>query len=99
VFNKIRLQNRCALWLEHHMPIQDAAGNRPMRPFGSSVWQRWITHGRAMKYINDQAYELVKFRGDRGKREIPAGISRGGKLPVSAIWNEEDVKILRDASS
>lgn len=89
VFNRIRARFGCALWLEHHMPGEDSSGKRPLRPYGSMQWRSWATHGHAMRYLTPTQYELVKFRNDRGKREYPAGIQRGGKLPVSPIWDDE----------
>ncbi len=98
VINWIRERHKCAVLLEHHMPKGDGT-TRPRTPYGSSVWQRWVTHGRAMDRVNDSTYELVPFRGDRGVREWPAGVFRGGRLPVSAIWDQAEVDLLREASS
>jgi len=95
VFNRIRSRFGCALWLEHHMPGEDSSGKRPLRPYGSMQWRSWATHGHAMKYLTPSQYELVKFRNDRGKREYPAGIQRGGQLPVSPIW-EDEIGLIRE---
>lgn len=97
-FNRLRSRYRCALWIEHHMPKGDGV-NRPSTPFGSSVWMRWVTHGRVMKYINESTYELARFRGDRGKRDLPAGLYRGGALPITAIYDEAEIDLLRKASA
>lgn len=99
VFNRIRARFGCALWLEHHMPGEDSSGKRPLRPYGSMQWRSWVTHGHAMKYLTPTQYELVKFRNDRGKREYPAGIQRGGQLPVSPIWEDEIGLIKENAAA
>jgi replicative DNA helicase len=98
VFNRIRSRFGCALWIEHHMPKGDGV-NRPSTPYGSSVWQRWVTHGRAMHRITDSMFELRPFRGDRGVRDFPAGIQRGGKLPVSPIWDQGEIEIAKEGAS
>jgi hypothetical protein len=98
VFNRIRSRHRCALWIEHHMPKGDGV-TRPATPYGSSVWQRWVTHGRAMKRLNDFQYELYPFRHDRGPREFPAGVRRGGQLPVTPIWDQEEIELCKEGST
>lgn len=99
LFNQLRIRYGFALVLEHHMPQTDQAGNRPNRPYGSVQWAGWVTHGKVLKYVNDTTYEIGKFRNDRGARDWPVGIYRGGRLPVSPIWDQGELELLRDASA
>jgi hypothetical protein len=91
VFDKLRRRYGFALWLEHHMP-KDPTGGRKRSPFGSSVWEWWPSHGRILeKAVNSPTspyrFAANDFRADRGVRHVPAGFSRGGRLPWSAIWD------------
>jgi AAA domain-containing protein/DnaB helicase-like protein len=91
VFNRLRGRYRCAFWIEHHMP----KGSEHKNPFGSSVWERWPGFGRVIDRKADNVYELAKtFRGDRDIREFPAGLYRGGQLPWSPIWDQDEVDLL-----
>jgi len=94
VFNGVRARNRCALWIEAHMPKGDGV-HRPATPYGSSVWMRWATHGLVMSHVDGAVYGLDRFRPDRGVREFPAGLRRGGELPVTAIFDGEEIRQLR----
>lgn len=98
LFNRLRVRYGFALVLEHHMPQTDMAGNRPNRPYGSVQWAGWVTHGKVLKYVNASTYEIGSFRHDRGKRDWPAGIYRGGRLPVTPIWDQGELELIRDAS-
>lgn len=91
VLNKIRSRYRVGLWVEHHMPKGDGT-NRPQTPLGSSVWMRWPSYGRIVNRKAENVYSLDRtFRNDRDNREIPAGLNRGGELPWTAIWSEDDL--------
>lgn len=89
--NVMRNRYSCAFLLEHHMPKGSGQADRPQTPYGSSVWQRWVTHGRVIHKVAENLYELALFRGDRDQRRIPAGLSRGGPLPWSPIWTSDDL--------
>lgn len=94
VFNRLRARYGCAFWIEHHMP----KGAEHKNPFGSSVWERWPGFGRVIDRRGDNVYELSRsFRGDRDVREFPAGLYRGGPLPWSPIWDQDEVDQLADA--
>lgn len=95
VIDRLRARYRCAFWIEHHMPKGDGT-TRPQLPFGSGVWQRWAGFGRVLSRVGDNAYELsASFRGDRDVREFPAGLYRGGDLPWSPIWDQDELDHLR----
>jgi hypothetical protein len=96
VFNRLRGRYRCAFWIEHHMP----KGAEQKNPFGSSVWERWPGFGRVIDRRGDNVYELARtFRGDRDVREWPAGLERGGPLPWSPLWDQEEVDRLAGGKS
>lgn len=90
ILNKLRARYNCAWMIEHHMPKGDGK-DRPATPYGSSVWQRWVTHGRVLNKIGDNLYELASFRGDRDVRTVPAGLQRGGKFPWAPVWHKGDL--------
>lgn len=90
VFNRLRARYGFAWSFEHHMPKGDGI-DRPKTPYGSSVWQRWVTHGRVMNRLGPNLWALEAFRGDRDQREIPAGLERGGQFPWAPIWGQADM--------
>jgi hypothetical protein len=102
VFDKLRRRWRFALWLEHHMP-KDSAGGRKPNPFGSSVWEWWPSHGRVLERAGTSPSAPFRFtatfRGDRGKRDVPVGFYRGGRLPWTAITDEAELDLLIGAST
>lgn len=101
VLKRLRKKYGLAFWLEHHMPVASGGGHTGT-PFGGTSWMRWPTHGRVLKRVGGRnplyALERDTFRGDRGKREIPVGLQRGGRLPWTAIFDEDEFEILREAS-
>lgn len=93
VLNRIRRRYRCAIWIEHHMPKGESK-----TPFGSSAWERFIEFGRVLDHVGPNLWGLRNFRdADRDVREWPAGLSRGGALPWSPIYDEEEFSILVEA--
>jgi replicative DNA helicase len=96
VLNKVRARQRCALWIEHHMPKAGEGGHRHS-PFGSSLWERWPSYGRVISRIGGEFYDFTVFRGDReAGREFPAGLQRGGKLPWSPVWDHEELDLIKE---
>lgn len=96
VLNRLRARYNCALWIEHHMPKAEGGGHRGS-PFGSSLWERWPSYGRVIQRVGAQFYTLAVFRGDReAGREFPVGLQRGGKLPWSPIWNQEELDLIKE---
>ena len=93
VFDRLRARYGIALWLEHHMPKGNDPDNRPKMPYGSSVWQRWASHGRVLEQTGLNNFELdPSFRGDREPRPgIPLGLYRNTEEDGPhwlAIWDE-----------
>lgn len=91
VLDKIRARHNCAFILEHHMP-KGSGAERPQTAYGSSEWTRWASVGRIIRKVGDNMYELNQFRGDRGTRDLPRALARGGELPWSSVWNEEELE-------
>lgn len=89
-FMRMKLRYGFTLLLEHHMPKGDGQ-NRPQTPYGSSVWQRWVTHGRTIVSLHEQLWGLEPFRNDRDPRRVPAGMTRGGMFPWSPVWTKDDL--------
>lgn len=91
VLDRIRDRYQVAWWIEHHMPKGDGR-ERPRTPYGASEWMKWAGYGRILELVGDNTYELRQFRGDRESgREWPAGLSRGGQLRWSAIWDQQEI--------
>lgn len=95
VLNRIRSRYGCALWIEHHMPRASEGGHR-QSPFGSTLWERWPSYGRVISRIGGDFYDFAVFRGDReAGREFPPGLRRGGKTPWTAIWDADELELIR----
>lgn len=98
VLKRLRSKYGLGLWLEHHMPRKEGSGHTGT-PFGGTAWERWPTHGRWLRR-DGGAYRLAAtFRGDRGERDLPAGLTRGGRLPWSSVWDEEQLRLLAEGSA
>jgi hypothetical protein len=67
-----------ALILEAHSPYA-ASGKtqRPLRPYGASLWSRWPEFGI---HLGEDG-KLTHWRGARDEREWPARLQRGGSWP------------------
>jgi len=95
VLNRIRRRYRCAFWIEHHMP----KGSENRTPFGSSMWERFVEYGRVIDRKGPNVYALENFRSsDRDVREWPAGLYRGGTLPWTPIYDQEELELIIEAS-
>lgn len=93
VLDGLRRRYRCAFILEHHMPKGSGDGtDRPASPYGSSEWMRWASVGRIVNRVGDNMFELAQFRGDRGPRDLPVGLTRSStELPWSSVWDHDEV--------
>ena len=88
--DRIRERHRCALWLEHHAPMEQN-GSRNLRPVGSGVWSRWPEFGISLARDRDygpHSYRLDRFRGDRDERCWPDHLSWGQQWPFEASWQQ-----------
>lgn len=100
VLKRLRSRYGLGLWLEHHMPRQQGSGHTGT-PYGGTMWERWPTHGRWLRRVAEKTpiFALEQtFRGDRGERDLPAGLTRGGRLPWSAVWDREELDMLIEAA-
>jgi hypothetical protein len=101
VFKRLRKRYGVAFWLEHHMPRLAGTGHTGT-PFGGTSWERWPTHGRVLRRAAEKVpiylLEQNTFRGDRGARDFPVGLTRGGTLPWTAIYDQDELDILIEAA-
>lgn len=94
VLKKLRSRYSLGLWLEHHMPRATGGRGHTGTPYGGTMWERWPTHGRhlyradcaAPVYLFDRA-----FRDDRGERDLPLAFVRGGRLPLTAVFDKVEL--------
>ena len=95
VIDRIRARYNCAFLLEAHMPKGGGSGDRPQTAYGANEWNQWASVGRVIRKVGDNMYELNQFRGDRGVRDLPMGLIRGGELPWTSVWDEEELSFGR----
>ena len=96
VLDRIRRRYRCAFLIEHHMP----KGAENKTPYGGQEWERFVMFGRVIDRRGPNVWALeTSFRSDRDPREWPAGLYRGGVLPWSPIFDEDELQITIEASS
>jgi replicative DNA helicase len=73
--DRVRERHGCALWLEHHAPLQQGA-RRELRPIGSALWTRWPEYGIGLRPSIDATDPkgtllVEQFRGAReGERKV-----------------------------
>lgn len=101
VIKKLRKRYNLTFWVEHHM-VRAQGGGHTGSPFGGTSWEKWPTHGRILqkavhpdtgKVVSGDVYSFApspNFRGDRGHRELPPGLHRGGKLPWTAYEDQAE---------
>jgi replicative DNA helicase len=77
LLNDLRVRFGFALVLEDHAPLGPAGEPRKMRPFGSSIWQRWPDFGVGLN-VEKGHFVVDMFRGKRLRREWPDEFHRGG---------------------
>lgn len=86
----LRKRHSFALVMEHHAPHAQG-GIRDMRPFGSSVWQRWPEFGPALVPVRrGDRKELAwsEWRPPREIRDWPSRLVRGSVWPWDAVYSE-----------
>lgn len=84
--NAARAVSGAAFIMEHHSP-HGTAGDRSVRPYGSSVFLKWPDFGHGLKPMDQEGvYELQKTRFNRVRnREFPSHM-RWGK-PEIQEWD------------
>jgi hypothetical protein len=98
VLDEVRTRHNAVIMVETHTGHgKDTAGQRVIRPYGSSVWLRWPEVGIGLaRSDNDQGgkyateYEVKHWRGAREERDWPELIERGtdDQLPWSPVGTD-----------
>ncbi|MDV3166612.1 MAG: AAA family ATPase ['Waltheria sp.' little leaf phytoplasma] len=103
--DEVRVRHNAALFIETHTGhAKDGAGNRIVRPYGSSVWLRWPEVGIGMtrgpgdmgdKHVTE--FAIGHWRGQREERDWPELIERGtpGQLPWNPVGTDYWTKATR----
>jgi hypothetical protein len=87
VFKDLMVRYDFALILEDHAPQADSSGKRPMRPYGSSFWRRWLDIGIGMEPIGTgrSSFELNQWKSRVGT-DWPKFIERGDNVGSPWPW-------------
>lgn len=79
----VRVAYRCAVVIEAHSP-HGTAKNRPLRPYGASLWLRWPEFGIGLT----DAGQIQHWRGQRDERQWPAALERSKVYGEGWPWTE-----------
>lgn len=77
----VRVAYRCAVVIEAHSP-HGTPKNRPLRPYGASLWLRWPEFGIGLT----DAGQLQHWRGQRDERSWPVALERSAEYGVGWPW-------------
>lgn len=86
VIDEVRMRHNAAVLIEQHTPHGNSLGERPIRPYGSSVWLRWPEVGLGLRRDTDKSVvqeerprylEVPQWRGAREPRDWPGRICWG----------------------
>lgn len=78
----------CALLIEAHSGhALNQGGERDLRPRGSAALMGWPEFGIGLRLpkAGSSAFQVVRWRGDRDKREIPGSLAKGGDWPWTPV--------------
>jgi replicative DNA helicase len=78
----------CALVIEAHAGhALNQGGERDLRPRGSAALMGWPEMGIGIRLPKpgSDVFEIVRWRGDRDRRDIPGGIMKGGDWPWTPV--------------
>lgn len=82
----IRVRYDCALILEAHAPHGDKGDRAGFRPFGSTVWLRWVNAGiglRSIRHDGPEEFEVVPWKQSRSMgRDWPRWLTRS----TTSLW-------------
>lgn len=82
----------CAVVIEAHAGHSEFAGQRGVRPLGSSLWLRWPEFGYGMrpdKKSNVKGrMQFTLWRGPRDERQWPTNLDRGRTWPWEGVWTD-----------
>lgn len=67
VVDRVRVRHDCAVILEHHAPHGDRGDRAGFRPFGSSLWLRWVNFGIGLKVRPDEVAEIEHWKPSRSR--------------------------------
>jgi replicative DNA helicase len=96
LLKKLMVRYDFALMIEDHAPQADGTGKRVMRPYGSSFWRRWPDIGIGLEALDnrDDAFRLMRWRGDRVQTDWPKmiewGSAVGSSWPFVPHWEDDN---------
>lgn len=77
-FDRLRTRHDIAVLIEAHIPYAESQkAKRAIRPYGASLWSRWPEFGLHLA----EDGRLMRWRGDREKRDWPASLERSSPWP------------------
>lgn len=96
-FDELRAKFSFAMWIEAHAPFGDGA-TRDLRPFGTTLWQRWPEYGKNFRHDSKSGHLLVgSFRGDRSRVYWPdrllVGKDSKGGFPFTGKYERADLQV------
>lgn len=89
--NEARAICNSAFVMEHHAPLKGGMDKeRPVRPYGSSLFLKWPDYGYGLKPTDEQGvYEWFKNRGPRVRsRQWPVRLREGRAGTLEFPWME-----------
>jgi replicative DNA helicase len=78
----------CSLIIEAHAGhALNQGGDRDLRPRGSAALMGWPEFGIGLRTPKPggDVFDIVRWRGDRDRRDIPAGLMKGGDWPWTPV--------------
>ena len=84
--DRLRTTFELTIIIEAHSPY-GTGKNRPIRPYGASLWRRWPEFG----FHLSPRGALIPWRGSRDERDWPTLLERGGEWPWTAVADPREV--------
>jgi hypothetical protein len=92
LIDELRADFGCGVILEHHAGNAESSGKRELRPFGSSLWRRWVDFGYGIREVDDSQESkhrrLVEFRPWKYPRDPRTWPERLESAGVFMPWVE-----------
>lgn len=94
-FDDLRARFDFGMWIEAHAPFGQSAGERDLRPYGTTVWQRWPEYGKSFRWDEGLGRLRVgSFRGDRTRVWWPQTLVKGiEQFPFTGRWESPDIAL------